>query len=334
MRPVFFVLLVVVSGMFAFGEKVATLTEVMKPGNIQVDDTQIYIPEDATIYIYSLKDYQLVKKFGRAGEGPGEFRPDPRLKPAINVSTDDIIVNSLGKISYFSKDGIFKKEINCAFNSFIFQPMGNQFLGTSQAAENNKVYNTVNLYDSQLKKIKEIYRAVSGFKGPGKGAAVLQKVFWFQYYQNKIFLPGETDASIDVFDKNTNKQFTIHVESKKQPVTPEFKKEVINYLKTSREYKDLYEIAFKPVQFPGYFPTIQYFFGDDNMLYVMTWQREKGKNEFQLFDMKGKFLKKVMIPLKYQDCLSPFPLDVKNGKVYQLVENMDEEEWELHVSDL
>jgi hypothetical protein len=253
---------------------------------------------------------------------------------SLDVSTDDIIVNSLGKLSYFSKDGTFKREIKTVFSSLLFQPMGDQFIGLAQVLDNQKLYNTVNFYDSNLKKIKEIYRADTGLRGPGKGIEVLQKVFWFQYYDNKIFLPGEDDAAVDAFDKNMNKLFTLRVESKKRKVTEEFKKEVINYLKTSQRTKDIYEILLKPVRFPDSFPTILFFFAADNILYVMTWIRENEKNQFHTFDMKGKFLKKLWIPLVYQSYLEPFPLTVNNGKLYQVIENLDEETWELHVSKI
>jgi hypothetical protein len=327
-------MLVVVFGVLGFAEKAATLTELMKPGTIQVDSSRLYVTEGASIYIYSLKDYKLLKKFGREGQGPMEFAIHPRMQLSLDVSTDELIVNSLGKLSYFSKDGTFKREIKATLTSSLFKPMGNQFIGLGQVFDKQKMYNTVNFYDSNLKKIKEIYRADSGLKGPGKGIVAIQKVFWFQYYDNKIFLPGEGDASIDAFDKNMKKLFTIRVESKKRKVTEEFKKEVIDYIKTSPQTKDIYEILLKPVRFPGYFPIIQFFFGADNILYVMTWIRENEKNQFHTFDMKGKFLKKLWIPLVYQNYLQPFPLAVKNGKLYQVIENMDEEIWELHISEI
>jgi len=336
MRRIFIVMLVlmVLFGVSGFAEKVTTLTEIMKPVSIQVDSTRLYVTEGASIYIYALKDYQLLKKFGNEGQGPGEFAIHPRVPISLDVSTGDIIVNSLGKLSYFSKDGTFKREIKTTVTSLLFQPMGDQFIGLSQVLDKQKLYNTVNFYDSNLKKIKEIYRSDTGLKGPGKGIEVLQKAFWFQYYDNKIFLPGEEDAALDAFDKNMNKLFTLRVESKRRKVTDEFKKEVINFLKTSQRTKDIYEILLKPVRFPDYFPTIQFFFAADNILYVMTWIRENEKNQFHTFDMKGKFLKKVWIPLVYQSYLELFPLAVNNGKLYQVIENMDDETWELHVSKI
>jgi uncharacterized protein YlbG (UPF0298 family) len=69
------------------------------------------VTQEATVFIYSLKDFKLVKKFGKAGEGPREFRILPQLPLNIDARTDQIIVNSFGKVSYFTKQGEFIKEV-------------------------------------------------------------------------------------------------------------------------------------------------------------------------------------------------------------------------------
>jgi hypothetical protein len=335
MRKMVLVLLVVLLTGVGFAEKVATLHEVMKPGTILgVDDTQFYVTENATIFIYSLKDYKLIKKFGKQGEGPREFMVHPRVPITIDVSTDDIIVNSLGKVSYFTKDGTYKREIKAPPGSFGFQPMGDQFLALGQSFADEKLYNTVNVYDSQLKKVKEIYRADSGLKGPGKGIKVLEKTLILQTYDNKIFLPGEKDGAIDVFDTGMKKLYTITVDIERQKVTQDFKDNIIHDFKTSPGTKDIYDAYLKPVQFPDYLPVFQACICVDKKVYVMTWKRENEKNEFYLYDMNGKFLKKKEIPIKYQSPLRVYPIAVRNDKLYQLVENIDEEEWDLYVEEI
>ena len=70
-----FILLLFFSGSVSvFAAKIVPLQELRKPETIAVDCSQIYITESASIYIYSLKDFRLIKKFGQAGEGPdGKF---------------------------------------------------------------------------------------------------------------------------------------------------------------------------------------------------------------------------------------------------------------------
>lgn len=334
MRKVVLILLVVLVTGFGYAEKVATLHEVMKPGAMAADDTQLYVVENETIYIFSTKDYKFIKKFGKKGEGPSEFMTVPGIAVTLDVSTDDILINSWGKISYFTKDGTFKRELKAAPGNFGFQPLGDQFLAMGQIFADEKLYNTVNIFDSQLNKVKEIYRADTGFKGRGKGMKVFEKTLIIQAYDNKIFLPGEKDGTIDVFDTDMKKLFTITVEVERIKVTQDFKDKVIHELKTLPDTKDLYDVLLKPVQFPDYLPAIQLCRCVDKKVYVMTWKRENEKNEFFIYDMNGKFLKKIDIPITYQTELRPYPLTVRNDKLYQLVENIDEEEWDLYVEEI
>ena len=56
---------------------IVPLAEVAKPGQIVVDDRQVYITENTTVFIYSLPDLKLKKKFGRLGEGPQDHGRRP-----------------------------------------------------------------------------------------------------------------------------------------------------------------------------------------------------------------------------------------------------------------
>jgi len=334
MKKIILLLLILMVTLFLYASKVTTLTEVMKPGTISVDENQLYVTEGASIFIYSLKDFSLLKKFGKQGQGPQEFALHPRVPVSLDVSTDKIIINSLGKVSYFSKSGEFLKEIRAMPNFFNFQPLGDQFLGLGQSFEQKALFNTVNLFDANLKKIKEIYRADSGLKGPGKGIRVLQKPFVFQGYKNKILLPGSQENFIDAYDTQMKKLFTIKVKDEKLKVTQDFKDKVIHYLKTSVRTKDIYEFLLKPVTFPDYYPAMQAFIVIDDRIYVMIWKKENQKNQFYIYDMDGKFLKKQWIPLAYQNELEPYPLTLKNGKLYQLIEDLEDEVWNLHISTI
>ena len=68
----FFILLFAWSTIFA--ARVIPFPELLSPELIRVDENKIYITEKANIYIYSKKDFKLVKKFGKKGAGPEEFK--------------------------------------------------------------------------------------------------------------------------------------------------------------------------------------------------------------------------------------------------------------------
>jgi hypothetical protein len=327
------ILILLVFCFSGFAEKVAVLPELMKPKVMAVDDTQLYVTEEASVYIYSLEDFKLVKKFGRAGQGPQEFHIIPEVPLIIDVRTDRIIANSFGKISYFTKQGEFIKEVRMRSMAFYLQPMGDRFIGITETAEDGVVYNTINIYDLEINKLKEIYRVKKGFQRPGSGLKVLEKAFTYQAYEGKILLPGKDDATIDVFDKEMKKLLSIHLDQEKRKVDQKFKDAVINLLKTNPATKNYFEML-KPITFPDYFPTIRAFFVDDGTIYVMTFKMENSANEFFTYDMSGKFKKRLLIPIQYETELQPYPITLNKGKLYQIVENEEEEEWEFHMSKI
>jgi hypothetical protein len=315
------------------GGKVAVLPELMKPTFLGVDDTQMYVVEGATIYIYSLKEFNLLKKFGREGQGPQEFQIHPLLPLTLDVSSNNIIVFSISKVSYFTKKGEFIREVRAKVFSTGLQPFGDRFLGSMQTQEENVRYKVVNLYDSKLDKIKELYRVKDNFQKAGQGLKVLEKSFFYNDYKNRILLPGKDDATVDVFkfDNEMKKLFSIHLDQKKIKIDRKFKEVVIEYFKTTPGLKEQYEYI-KPILFPDYFPRIFIFFAESDTIYVLTWKRENNKIELFTYDMKGKFIKRLMVPVYHETPVKPYPFTVNKATLYQLVENEEEEEWEFHMS--
>jgi hypothetical protein len=55
-------------------KKVAAFAEFGQPASFNIGNGYIYVQEKTTIFVYDLKNYQLVTKFGKEGEGPGEFK--------------------------------------------------------------------------------------------------------------------------------------------------------------------------------------------------------------------------------------------------------------------
>jgi hypothetical protein len=322
--------------MFSFiiyGEKVSTLPELRRPRDLAVDDTQLYVTESATIFIYSLKDFKLVKTFGKEGQGPQEFQTLPHVPVTVDVSTDRLIVFSIRKISYFTKQGEYINEVRAVNLALNLRLCGDRFLGWSQAKTEGVTYNTINLFDSKLNKLKEVFRLKDSYQGPGRGYEVLHSVFTYRFYDNKIFLPGKDDATIDIFDSEMNKLLSLRLDQERIEVDREFKNRLIKHFKTSPEIKNIYPML-KPLIFPDYFPVISDFFVDDGKIYVMTWKRDNDCNEFSTYDMKGQFKRRLMIPIQYETDLSSYPTMVKKGKLYQLVDNEEKEEWELHISEI
>jgi hypothetical protein len=87
------------------------------------------------------------------------------------------------------------------------------------------------------------------------------------------------------------------------------------------------------VRFPEFFPAILDLIVDGGHVHVLTFRREQEKSEFFIFDLEGKLVKKTFLPLKpLGDYAGVFflPYCIKNNYLYQLIDNEEEEVWELH----
>jgi hypothetical protein len=324
---------------FAFAAKVASLTDFYTPGQLAVDDEQFYVVEKATVFIYSLKDFKLKTKFGKAGEGPQEFKLYPITGGGLRIYSrkDALVLNSLGKISFFSKEGKFIKEMKVAGTTTKLQPIDGKFIGIAYTIGQGQVQNPVlTFYDSRLNKIKEIKRLKFG-KG---GLTEIPKTPpTYSLSDNRIVTPGDGEGiSIDIYDVDGNKVLSINKEYKPLKVTDTFKEAFYEGLEREPAIKMLSEAQFKQIKkmikFKDYFPPIRSFWCADGQIYVQTYLQKDEKYEFFVFDFNGKLLKRIFLPVAYMDGIDSYPTTIKNEKLYQLIENEDEEVWELHITEI
>jgi len=314
--------------------EIVPLPDIKEPIQIAVDESQIYISEGRSISIYSLKDFSLRKQFGREGEGPQEFS----RFIVIQLLPDSLGITSFGKLSFFTKGGEFKREVKAIPFTMSIQPLGENFVSRGALRgdpdKNTLTYSLLNIYDSNFKKVKEILRSEDNYQ-ERKGLQIIGKPFIYQVYNNKIWVVASMEFIIEVFDNKGEKLFSITTDYERKKITSEDKKEFMDFLKTDPETRDRYESFFKPeARFPEYFPAIRHFLIANDQIYVWTWKKDKDKIEFFVFDLKGKLLKKLFLPIVLQSVITVSPFTIEKGKIYQLVENLDEEMWKLHITEI
>jgi hypothetical protein len=138
---------------------------------------------------------------------------------------------------------------------------------------------------------------------------------------------------MNVFDGNGKKLYSIQHEYERIKISETYKEEVIKFFKTDPTTKNVFHLI-QPILFHEYLPAIRTFFVKDKNIYVLTYKRKDQKAEFFIFDLKGRLLNKLFLPLVAQTPLIYYPFNIKDGKLYQLVENEDQEEWELHIHEI
>jgi hypothetical protein len=316
-------------------KQIVKITDAFNPTQIHVTNDRMYIVDGFTFLIYSLKDFKFIKKIGEEGEGPREFKDAIYW---VYFRGHQMIVNSLAKVSYFSPDGEFIKEKKAFAGSRAgdFCPIGNQFAAVQFLTEKQTFFKTVNIYDSNLKKIKEIYRVKEDFQ-PGKYMKAYSEPKTFTVHNDKIYVSFDNDFKITVFNSQGEKVFTIEKEYQRLEVTEEHEQAAQMYYKTAPYYKKYYERIKSLLEFPTHLPAVKTFAFSEDKLYVHTYNKKDKKTEFYVFTPKGKFLERVFLPIIGEEEIRfkfSSIYEFKNGKLYQLVENEETEEWEVHISAL
>lgn len=331
---------------FASTSTVARFPQLGNPKNLIVDGNQVIITDYPYIYIYSLEDYSLLKKFGSRGMGPGEFyidKEDLSLKATgllTVVHSDRIVVSSMGRLSFFNRSGEFLEMIskNRYGGARKLIPLGSRFVGFQvDRGKGDKLSAVLSRYDENLKKGKEMFRCdfwVPRIRGDIHFFRRTADSILFKVYDNTLFTAegGADKFLIDVFDSNGKKRYSIQRDYEKIKVTEGFIKKVHNYFRF--KFKRGLEPNLKRTKFPDYFPAIRHFTVSDKKIYVITHKKSGDNSEIIVLDLPGNLLKKVMVPVKEKNVEYLYPYSIHGGKLYQIVENEETEEWELHVTEI
>ena len=326
-QKTFIILLLTIAVSFAFAGKVKTLPGLSNPDGIYTSQNRLAITEGTTVYLYSLPDLKHIKTFGKKGEGPQEFKG--RID-SIDMRTDVIVVSSLGKVSFYSKEGEYKKETNAASGySSRYTPLGKRFVGNGFAFDKKIVYQTINLYDPALAKIKEIYRKESDIQRT-REIKMFSTAYDFQTCDNKIFIAGFEDFTIAVVDQEGNKLKPIKKDYQRLKFSKDHKRQVYEFLKFNPETKSRFETIKKQLLLPSYLPAIRYIYVDNRLIYIQTYRMDDKKTEFYVMDLSGEIVNKLFLPIINKNIVETYPLSIMGGNVYQVVDN-EVEGWDLHV---
>lgn len=321
------------------GPKVKTLTELTKPDAMLAKNGKLYVLERTSIYIYSLNDLKLLKKFGRAGEGPGEFMARP-FGPPMTISFFEkyLVVNSNNRMSYFTLDGKFVREEKSPPLSVSLRVKGGYLTIGPVLSSDKKNFLGFKRFDEKFENPKVLYQTEYEV---GNIQTFLLPTNPLNYYplddDNIFIINGKKGFVIDRFDHTGKKLGTIEKKGAERIKVPSnYKKEVLEWFARSPIYKGFIERIKQGLIIKEYYPEIKTMMIDKGNLYVMTNKTKKGLYEFKILDKKGKELKQAFVPLQEEEPYTYYPLlcCVENGTYYAFLENEDEESWDLHVKKI
>lgn len=309
------------------------LDKIMKPQFVDVNGDRLYVTENANVFVYSLKDYKLLHSFGKAGEGPQEFKIFPGTSLHIDFKDGAPVVFSIGKISFFSKDGAFvsEKKTTRMLSQVYF--LGDSFAAVGFKQQKQETLLTVDICDQNLVKKKEIYsyEVVKGTK-----IKLLEKSFSFKTESNRIYIAGGNKFLVKIMDAKGNEISRVEQDYERVKITRAHKDEIFRWYKTNPLTRPTAEEIIKAIQLPSHLPAIKDFRVSKGILYIQTYKRKNNKIEFYVFNVKGKkpaFIKKILLPVDRKNPIEEMQyFTIRDGKFCQLLET--DEGWEVEVIGL
>ena len=158
----------------------------------------------------------------------------------------------------------------------------------------------------------------------------------FYTHNNKIYVEKDKKV-IQVFNQTGKQIASIDINKgyKKKPVTKDDKTRFINYFKNEPAFKSIYERIKRDIKYYKYFPGIYNFMLADKKLYVFRWNDGSDNREISIFDLNGKLIKTTKKKFYMKDLMIPYAFTIKDGIIYQLVENEDDEgKWDLFATTI
>jgi hypothetical protein len=98
----------------------------------------------------------------------------------------------------------------------------------------------------------------------------------------------------------------------------------------------MYEMIKKILSFRDYFPPIRDIQMANDHIHVITYKRQQDLWECIILDFKGNEKGRLFIPLEEYVPFSFYPIlySVYQGNIYTLVEDQDEEVWQVHTTPI
>jgi len=329
---------VLLSVLVLSAEKRILLPDLVNPGRVVVGKNRLYVAEYEKIYVYDLKTFKRIVRFGKKGEGPGEFTLGRRnRKDALTIIPvgDKVTVSCRNKITFFTIEGQFLNELKMTSGlTRQIQPFKEFFISRQfRGMRENKPYQAITLFDSGMNKIREIYKhslKIDFRRGRRNSGTIneFEDVFVYVLGVDKIYVFDTQEFEIKILDINSSKIGSIIMDYQPVKLNSAIKKKYLDYYKNI-SYKDNWELVRHRIKLPGYFPAIHSLHVSGKKLYVQTYKKMNGKVEFYRFDSTHKLEKILLLPLVKATIREFYPYCIHHSILYQIVEDEDEEQWYL-----
>jgi len=341
MKAILFVLtILVLMSSLVWSVGPVELTELTRPASLIVKFDKIYVLEQASIHIFDLKTFRRLKTFGKAGEGPEEFKINLADNRPLSMafSGRKLMVNSMNKVSWFDTEGTFLGEQHVTHDMLMF-PVDGQYVGIGPLLDQDEkgVVLGFRLYHGDFSPGKVLFYSDLELDNPRRLILPVTSFSFNPVYKDHIYVNSSpTEFLIDVFDKQGNNVRTIQKAVQPLKIPAEFREQCLAFFRNAPRYKDAYEMIQQVLQIRDVYPPIRDLQVCDDRIHVLTYKQKKELWECIIFDLEGRELATKFVPLDPYVPFSFYPIlySVYRGNLYSLIEDPDEEVWRLHITPL
>jgi len=287
----------------------------------------LLIADNHQVRMYALKDFKLVKAIGRKGEGPGEFRDFPYPQ----ILSDSIMISSAYKVAFFDLSGNLIKEQKTRI-TYPVKKINGKYVSASVKRGKDDFYLSYNLYDADFTIEKMFYKGKWMIHKNRKKD--LFEIYFFDVHDNKIIFTHREGFQIEVLDEKGNNLHTIKMDPPKIPFTDKDMKQIFEDIDINFKNNGHFQSLKKRTIIPEYYPDIRTCRAANGKIYVVTYLKENERSECLIFNLEGKQLKRTFIPLRDTSPINTPPFTIYNNHLYQLIENFDEEQWQLVIDPI
>jgi len=350
---IFFILFFFIIDLFC--NRTAYLKDLLNPDSMMVNEDKLYVVDGARVLTYSLKDFNLLGTFGKQGEGPGELTAQPYWANQISLHKQNIFLEGLTKYMLVNKDGQLIQEKRKTRRFIKILPVGNNYVVRTFPLQltNQKFFEIIKIVNSEMEDVRELFRLNTTFLNRGLNQfPVIPDSINFCVYQERIYIEDSRKGFlIRVFDSSGNDLYRIKKEFPRIQVTKKMIQREMEHIKESFKQKRLsvcvpmeigeqgWEFFKKWATFTSseYLPSIKDILVKENRIYLQTYQKKGGKEEYIILDLKGNLLKRIFLPqLKSFALYDSFMLgagvkfyDFSGNSFIYMDEDEDEEIWKV-----
>ncbi|MFC2146253.1 hypothetical protein ACFLRT_02720 [Acidobacteriota bacterium] len=169
------------------------------------------------------------------------------------------------------------------------------------------------------------------FNKKGVGDPTLFTVSLMPFFRGVISKACFFCLLLQDINKKGNEEYVIKLDYDRLKVTEKHKKEIVEDLFTIYTGPTMQKLIKEKGYFPEYF-TARIFKIADKKIFIPTYKKQNGKNEFIILDLKGNVKKKIYLPFKDRTLLLAYPYAIRGNRLYQLFDNDETGEWEMHIT--